>query len=212
MEHLETVSTGSALRPAPGPVAQQLALPSTETFSAAVAPDTWDDEEMTVECAFYTGATVPRVDWTTGDSYDLALSLDPAAVRLARLNNGGAVIDNHNIYDSVQNQLGVTENARIEDGVAKARLRFSPRPDLEDFRKDVKLGILRNVSVGATIFKKVDTTPAGAIRKSMLATDWEPYEISFTQVPADPGAQLLRGASGDLQLLGRARRCLPHGA
>jgi len=44
-----------------------------ETFSASFAPDTWDDGDSTVDCVFYSGAIVPRVDFWTGEPYDLSL-------------------------------------------------------------------------------------------------------------------------------------------
>ena len=177
MQHTQTLA---------GPGAQVEA----QSFAASFMPDTWDDESCTVDCTFYSGATVPRVDYWTGEPYDLTLSLDPADIRLDRLNNGAPVCDNHEIDGSVMNQLGVVQRAWI-DGTARATLQISPRPELAGLRADIKAGIIRNVSMGTWIYTKQETTPKGQDRKQFTAVDWEPYEISLTPVPADPGAVLM---------------------
>ena len=41
-----------------------------------------------------------------------------------------------------------------------------------------------NLSFGAWINDKADTTPKDSPRKQMMATDWEPFEISVVPVPA----------------------------
>ena len=161
------------------------------SFSASLTPNTWNEADSTIDCVFYSGATVPRVDWYSGEPYDLVLSLDPGAVRLGRLNNGAPVCDNHDSFGSVRDQLGVVQRAWIEEGTARATLQFSPRDDLTALRTDVKAGIIRNVSMGVWIYTKNETTPKGQDRKQFTAIDWEPYEISLTPVPADPGAVLM---------------------
>src|SRR5271157_5001359 len=186
-------SAGAALGP---PAHTQV-----ETFSASFAPDTWDDGESTVDCIFYSGAIAPRVDFWTGEAYDLVLSLDPGAIRMDRLNNGAPVVDNHNTFGSIRDQLGVVKpgTARVEKGKAVATLQFSQRDDLAPLRADIKAGIVRNVSVGARIVTKNETTPKGQDRKQFTAIDWEPYEISLTMVPADAGAVLMSAAAAGPQ-------------
>jgi hypothetical protein len=102
----------------PGVVPGPPAHTQVETFSAAFAPDTWDDGDSTVDCVFYSGAIVPRVDFWTGEPYDLVLSLEPGAIRMDRLNNGAPVVDNHNTFGSIRDQLGVVKpgTARVEKG------------------------------------------------------------------------------------------------
>jgi len=39
----------------------------------------------------------------------LVLSLDPGAIRMDRLNNGAPVVDNHNTFGSIRDQLGVVK-------------------------------------------------------------------------------------------------------
>ena len=141
-----------------------------------------------VTCCFYDGSSVPRCDYRTGEQYDLTLSLDPGAVRLDRLNNGAPVCDNHDTYGSITSQLGVVRKAWIQNGKAYAQLQISPRTDLAGLRADIKAGIIRNVSMGASIYARNETTPTGMSRRQMTAVDWEPFEISFTMVPAVAGA------------------------
>ena len=78
---------------------------------------TVNEESRTVDLIFSTGAAVDRVDWWTGQRYVEKLSLDPAHVRLERLNAGAPLLDTHDSY-SVRNQLGAIEpgSARLELG------------------------------------------------------------------------------------------------
>ena len=112
---MEDTTTAAELTGAP---LEPPARTQVETFSAAFAPDTWDDGDSTVDCVFYSGAIVPRVDFWTGEPYDLVLSLDPGAIRMDRLNNGAPVVDNHNTFGSIRDQLGVVKpgTARVEKG------------------------------------------------------------------------------------------------
>jgi hypothetical protein len=159
-------------------------------LSADGAEEDDDDEDLTAEVNFYTGATVQRMDYYTGQKYNLSFSMDPAHVSLARLNNGAPVLNNHSSYD-LSDVIGVVENGRIENGVGKAGVRFSNRPELAGIRTDVKNKIIRNVSMGAKINTLKDVTPKDSQMKSYLATDWEPMEISIVPIGADAGAGFL---------------------
>ena len=157
-------------------------------LAAAAAED--DDEDLTADLTFYTGASVQRVDYWSGDKYTLAISMEPGACDLARLNSGAPMLNNHNSYD-LSDVVGVVESGSIENGIGKASVRFSNRPELAGIRADVKNKIIRNVSMGAKINKLKDVTPENSKQKSYLATDWEPMEISIVPIPADAGAGFL---------------------
>jgi hypothetical protein len=157
-------------------------------LAAAAAED--DDEDLTADLTFYTGASVQRVDYWSGDKYTLAFSMEPGACNLARLNSGAPMLNNHNSYD-LSDVVGVVESGSIENGIGKASVRFSNRPELAGIRADVKNKIIRNVSMGAKINKLKDVTPENSKQKSYLATDWEPMEISIVPIPADAGAGFL---------------------
>jgi hypothetical protein len=150
----------------------------------ALAPSTIDVDRRTVEVVAYSGSPVMRVDVWTGESYQLRLGLEPAQVRMGRL-VGAPVLDSHSDV-SIENQIGVVEDARIERGQLIAKLRFSSRADVEPIWQDIRDGIIRNVSIGALIYKREKQDDG-----SFLATDWEPMEISVVPVPADPRATVL---------------------
>lgn len=153
--------------------------------SAAVAPGTVNEEQRTVELVWSTGAAVRRFDWVTERVFTEELSMDPAHVRLDRLNAGAPLLNTHSQW-SLNGVLGVVESAWIENGAGRARVRFSARPEVDPVWKDVVDGIIRNVSVGYQVHKFRDVTQAQDKMKRLLAEDWEPMEISLVPVGADP--------------------------
>ena len=138
-----------------------------EWLSATIAPISRlaaaegvdDDEDLTADINFYTGAAVPRVDFWTGQKYSLAFSMEPGACDLSRLNSGAPLLDSHNSSD-LSCVLGVVEEgtARIENGIGKASVRFSNRPEIAGVRKDVKNKIIRNISMGTQILSLKDVS------------------------------------------------------
>jgi hypothetical protein len=167
-------------------------LPALD-FRAAVS--TVNDNERTVEVRWSTGAGVKRYDYA-GASYLEVLSLDPKHVRLDRLNNGAPVLNSHE-SNSLSRILGVVVegSARVAGPVdARAKLRFSKRPDVEPFYQDVRDGIIGNVSVGYRVHKFEESRGKdGSLVRT--AVDWEPFEISLVPMGADAGARL-RGEPG----------------
>lgn len=157
-------------------------------FSMRGAVGAVSSEDRTVEVVWTTGAKVMRSGWD-GRYYE-ELSLDPAHVRMGRLNNGAPFLADHDAY-RVSSVLGVVESAKLEGSRGTAKIRFARAEDDADadkiFRK-IKDGIIQNVSVGYRIhkFEKVeggeDKTP------TYRATDWEPHELSAVPVGADDGA------------------------
>ena len=136
-----------------------------------------DEEKRTVEVAFSSDAELEQ--W-----YRTALVLEHTekAVRLKRLNDGGAVLFNHKRDD----HIGVVESARIDaDGKGRAVLRFGSGKLAEEKFNDVRDGILKHISVGFDIHevKLVETREEDL--DIYRATDWEPYEISFVTIPLD---------------------------
>lgn len=134
-----------------------------------------DVESRTVELAFSSEAEVMRWGWIE------VLSHDASAVRLARLNNGGALLDNHDWSA----QRGVVEEAWLDsDRKCRARVRFSRSAAAEELFRDVQDGIKRHVSVGYIVHAIKLTEERDGV-DVYTATDWEPYEISIVSVPAD---------------------------
>jgi hypothetical protein len=170
------------------PTTIELPLLSRE---ARLSASSINADNRTVEVTWTTGAPVVRANPYTGERWIEKLSMDPAHIRLDRLNNGAPVLDTHSGW-SLAHQLGV-----VEDGTAKisgkrgiARLRFSKRADVEPVWQDVQDRIVRNVSQGYAVHK-YEVTPAKRDGDLPVynAVDWEPYEISMVPMPADAGAQ-----------------------
>lgn len=157
---------------------------------AAVTPKSYNEEKNTFDVTFTTSAPVMRFDWLTDTYYNEVLSFDPSHVNLKRLNNGAPVLDNHNRFGSVTNQIGVVERAWIENGQGGATIRFSNREDVKGIVQDVKDGILKNVSIGYTVRKMEPEQMEGQEFPTYKAIDWEPFEISMVTVPADASAQV----------------------
>jgi len=153
---------------------------------ALLDTNTYNAESHTVEVTFATDAPVLTRDQETGELFNEVLSFDPAHVRMERLLAGAPVLDTHDKYRGVKDGvLGVVDTASLEQGKGVATLRFSQRKDLEEFRNDVKAGIIKNVSTGYRVYMYRDITEAGAQIRTLLAIDWEPSEISMVPVPAD---------------------------
>jgi len=164
-----------------------------------LVPSSWNDQQRTVEVIWSTGARVLRATWgwDSVEYWDEELSLDPQHVRMGRLENGAAVLDNHRQWGGVGSVLGVVERAWLAKGEGRAVLRLSGRDELAGFRRDVAEGIVRKISVGYRVMEydeiEEEKVKERNGRRTYRAVDWEPFEISFVTVPADDAAQV-RGA------------------
>jgi len=158
-------------------------------FEGSFTPGTVNDESRTVEVKWYTGARVERYSWSRDSIYLLELSMDPKHVDLSRLKSGTAPLLNaHNSWN-LGDVIGVIESAKIENGIGYATVRFSKRPEADVIFQEVKDGVIRNVSMGTSIsaMERVETKDEGPM--VYRATKWQPYELSFVPVGADPQAQ-----------------------
>lgn len=158
---------------------------------AVMSPATVDEARRTVELVWSTGAPVQRFGWRPDNSigdWVEELSLDEAAIDLTRLNGGAPLLDTHSNWD-LGDIIGVVESARIEGGRGIARVRFSERDEVEAVWRDVKAGIIRNVSVGYQVDEWQSMAADGASPK-WRALRWTPYELSLVPIPADAGAQV----------------------
>ncbi len=160
------------------------ALKATAKFS----PKSLNEEARTIDVVFATETPVRTFSWEDGSVNEI-LSMIPEHIRMDRINGGAPVLDNHVRYNGTAGVLGVVENARVEDGIGVATLRFSKRADVEPVWSDIKDGILRGVSVGYRVHKYEVTKEDGKL-PSYRATDWEPFEISLAPVQADEKSQV----------------------
>lgn len=151
--------------------------------------ETYNAEARTVEIVWTTGATVRRRRFWEED-IDEELIVDPAAIRLDRLNSGAPFLNTHNAYE-LEAVLGVVVDgsARLENGQGIATIRFSDREDVEPILRDIANGIIRNVSVGYRVHKYEIEKRDGQV-ELWRAVDWEPLEISAVPIGADPGAHI----------------------
>ena len=164
---------------------------------ASIRPDSVDEERRTLEIVWTTGARVLRGGLLSEPFWE-ELSLDPAHVRLGRLNGGAPLLNSHNGFE-LGGVIGVVESAWLDGDEGRATVRFPKAEDDEDadriFRKAYD-GIIRNVSVGyAPIrYKKVDEDERGI--PVMRLVDWEPHELSLVPVGADAAAGVRSEGAG----------------
>ncbi len=157
---------------------------------ATIAPDSLDEKKRTVDLVWSTGARVKRGFW---EPFLEELSLDPAHVRMGRLNGGAPLLDAHNSFDN-SGVIGVVESATLDGGEGRATVRFAkdddgPTPNTaESIFQKVKDKIIRNVSVGYRVHKLERVEEEDGQLPVMRATDWEPFEISMVPMGADAGA------------------------
>ncbi|NBV43026.1 phage major capsid protein, partial [bacterium] len=129
------------------------------------------ESERTVELSFSSEeAEVQR--WFGIEKLDHS----PGAVRLDRINQGGALLVNHDRDD----QVGVNEKAWVsyEERKGRAVVRFGKSARAQEIFDDVKDKIRQNVSVNYFVhaMKLLETRSDG--EDVYLMTDWEPAEIS----------------------------------
>lgn len=141
-------------------------------------------EDRTIEFPFSSEMPVSR--WFGQE----VLSHQADAVNLARMNDGAPVLFNHD-FDRV---IGVVERAWIDGEKQRgmARVRFSRNEFASQIVADIQDGILRNVSVGYLIR---DAKPGAD--DAIIATSWEPYEVSIVSVPTDQTVGIGRALDTD---------------
>jgi len=110
-------------------------------------------------------------------------------VDLSRLNSGAPVLANHDrgatASTSPMASIGVVDKAWIEDGVGRAEIRLSRRPEIAGLLQDIADGIVRNVSVGYQINERTLLRSHSDAPDEYRVTSWTPMEISLVDLPAD---------------------------
>ena len=135
-----------------------------------------DMENRTVELAFSSETPVSR--WF-GDE---VLDHSPGAMRAERLEQGAALLINHDWDD----QVGVVERIEIgDDRRGRAVVRFGRSARADEILQDVSDGIRKHVSFGYAVHG-IEVEVRKGEPDLVRVTDWEPFEISIVSVPADP--------------------------
>lgn len=165
---------------------RKISLPKLSTRAAVQTVDT---EKRTVEVVFSSGAQVKRNTYFGfGEDFLEELEISKKAIRMDRMKSGAPVLKDHRA--SVDSMIGVVESVKIVDKQLVGTVRFSERPEADVIFKDVQSGVIRNVSIGYLVHKYREIKPVDDGLKILRAVDWEPAELSFVAVPADPSAQV----------------------
>lgn len=154
---------------------------------AGFQPDSFNEEDRTIEVVFSDGAIGKRYSYSVGEFYE-ELSMKRSHWNLERLNKGAPVLDNHN-RRGLNGVIGVVEKADIINGQGVATIRFSERDEVQGIVNDIKKGIIRNVSVGYRVHEFKDVSKKGDSIPTYRAVNIEPYEVSFVDVPFDMNSQ-----------------------
>lgn len=148
-----------------------------------VIPESINEEARTIRVQYTTGAKVLRRRYWEEDFYE-ELSTEKGHVRLARMKDGAAPVLNSHRNSDLSDVMGTI----IEADETHCTMKFSERKDVEEYWKDIRAGIIRNVSVGYFVHRYLDVTPDGDKIRVLRAIDWEPFEVSMVAVGADAGA------------------------
>ena len=172
-------------------------LPATLTIRQAVEGQP-DDGLLRLRLSVSSEAPYLRSTWWD-EPWIEVLGHQEGEVDLTRLNDGGAVLGNHDRYTSHGNTplagIGATERALTEEGKIVVDLVLSRREALADLRQDITDGLVRNVSIGYLINERVLTKTNGDGQPNEYrVTSWTPFEVSLVDIPADASVGLGRSA------------------
>jgi hypothetical protein len=176
---------------------RKVEMPVMQT-RASVVPASFNEKERTVQVVWSVGSRVKRYAWDIGVYYE-ELSMDPAHIRLDRMVGGSCnVLDNHDQYTGMRAVVGKVRDAEIKDGQGICTVKFSRKQLAAEIMADVQDGIGDTISVGYLphAMEKVSETEGVPVYRVI---DWEPMEISFVPVPADPEAKARSIRSDDLK-------------
>ncbi len=178
---------------------EKKASPDLFYRSCALDRSQLDEESRTVTLSFSSETPVSR--WM-GDEY---LLHGKKNVDLARLKSIGAALYGHNAYD-LDSIVGAVSSVRIDEKARRgeASITFDDDEIGAKALGKVKSGSLRGVSVGYAIHEAVRVeenekwvdpeSKREYAGPALIATRWEPYEISLTPIPADPSVGVGRAA------------------
>jgi len=153
---------------------------------ASFVPNTWNEEERTIEVDFASERPVRRFDWDNWELYDEILEISEKAIDFGPLNAGVSILKDHR--HAVDSIVGITVKGWIEGKKGRALIQLDDDPANEQFRRKVAKGIIRQISVGYEVNEYVRTKKNEKDRAEIpkyTATRWMPREISFVAVPAD---------------------------
>lgn len=112
------------------------------------------------------------------------------SIRLNRLRTNGPFLSNHN-WNA---KLGRVRGAETDGHVGSAKVQITRNPIGETFLNDYQDDLCTGISVGFVIHKLVmeEQTDEETVYR---ATDWEPFEVSDANIPADTNPGYVRELS-----------------
>src|SRR5215831_18495293 len=131
-----------------------------------------DDEKRTVELSISSDAPIDH--WFGR----IILDHSPGSVRMDRMRAGAPLLLNH----SVDQQIGVLENAQLTDGKLRATARFSRSSLADEIFQDVKDGIRRGTSAGFILHELDLENKSDKGPNTYRSKDREPLEASIAAV------------------------------
>jgi HK97 family phage prohead protease len=138
---------------------------------------------------FSASSETPVMRW--GDTE--ILRHDEQSIRLDRLRTLGSALVNHDPNQrAARIDLVQVANKRLE-----VEVRFGSTEFAQQIRQEVADGLLRGISIGY----RVNVWEIDEEKRTYTATDWEPFEVTFTPVPADASVGPGRSAEAWGQLV-----------
>jgi len=160
----------------------------------AAALTTLDEAARTVEVVFTTGDLVTHWVMHRGEVRRMPtrIVVEEGAVDLEFLRAAGPVLDSHMSYGAA-GVIGAVEDAWIENGQGRARIRFADTDDVAPIWQKITQGVLRNISAGFEISAqeaRMEAQADGTEVEVMYFTQTKMVELSVCAVPADKGSRI----------------------
>jgi HK97 family phage major capsid protein len=162
----------------------------------AEAPAEGADQTL-VAISFSSSNPVKRMSWGGLWWYEV-LKHSGEAVKTDRLSQGISVLVNHDINQ----RAGILQDGQITDKKGSGNVRFNSTQFGKDTATEVREGTLPFISVGYIVHSEsrvADIDPTDDEDENYLGTyeadSWEPVEVSFVAIPADPSVGVGRDLS-----------------
>lgn len=162
-----------------------------------------EEKSRTFELSF--SSEIPVQRWFGAE----ILSHDESAVSLERLLTVGTVLFNHGFDPQIGKvPIAKIERAWVKDYRGYAEVTFDDDEDSDRIFKKVQKGMLKGISARYSV-SSWEEVAAGKMSSNgrfmgpaEIALKWEPLEISFEPVPADPSVGVGRGMDAQPPKLG----------
>ncbi|MEM9733931.1 MAG: prohead protease/major capsid protein fusion protein [Pseudomonadota bacterium] len=157
-----------------------------QAHTAQVRSQTVDAEARTFEVIFATEEPVERNTAWDGRFLEV-LACHHDAVDMTRLEAGLSFLNSHKSWD-MANRLGgvVPGSVRFESNTLAATIKLSRTEQADQLLSDLQDGIPVPISVGYKTLETQTIDGENGGPPTIVATRWQPHEISAVPVPADP--------------------------